>query len=92
MLVDCGLFMEGCSYDQLGSAADPPQVAYRDGQHKLLELSQNQRMNTNIQRNIFCTIMTNERFLDMFEKLLKLGLKDYQDREIIHVLVDCCLW
>lgn len=28
---------------------------------------------------------------DAFEKLLRLGLRDKQQREIIHVLVDCCL-
>jgi len=29
--------------------------------------------------------------LDTFEKLLKLGLKDKQDREIVYVLVHCCI-
>ncbi|XP_063497832.1 nucleolar MIF4G domain-containing protein 1 isoform X3 [Symphalangus syndactylus] len=58
---------------------------------KMLELARKQRMNTDIRRNIFCTIMTSEDFLDAFEKLLKLGLKDQQEREIIHVLIDCCL-
>ncbi|XP_037591874.1 nucleolar MIF4G domain-containing protein 1 [Cebus imitator] len=58
---------------------------------KILELARKQRMNTDIRRNIFCTIMTSEDFLDAFEKLLKLGLKDQQEREIIHVLMDCCL-
>ncbi|KAI5934602.1 Nucleolar MIF4G domain-containing protein 1 [Manis javanica] len=58
---------------------------------KILELARKQRMNTDIRRNIFCTIMTSEDFLDAFEKLLKLGLKDQQEREIVHVLVDCCL-
>ncbi|XP_008262090.1 nucleolar MIF4G domain-containing protein 1 isoform X3 [Oryctolagus cuniculus] len=58
---------------------------------KILELARKQRMNTDIRRNIFCTIMTSEDFLDAFEKLLKLGLKDQQEREIVHVLLDCCL-
>ena len=30
-------------------------------------------------------------YVDAFEKLLKLQLNDVQDREIVHVLVDCCL-
>ena len=30
-------------------------------------------------------------YVDAFEKLLKLSLKEVQEREIIHVLVDCCL-
>ncbi|XP_053527880.1 nucleolar MIF4G domain-containing protein 1 isoform X2 [Artibeus jamaicensis] len=58
---------------------------------KMLELARKQRMNTDVRRNIFCTIMTSEDFLDAFEKLLKLGLKDQQEREVVHVLVDCCL-
>ncbi|XP_010639904.3 LOW QUALITY PROTEIN: nucleolar MIF4G domain-containing protein 1 [Fukomys damarensis] len=58
---------------------------------KILELARKQRMNTDVRRNIFCTVMTSEDFLDAFEKLLKLGLKDQQEREIIHVLMDCCL-
>lgn len=38
---------------------------------KMLELARKQRMNTDVRRNIFCTIMTSEDFLDAFEKLLK---------------------
>ncbi|XP_019363701.1 PREDICTED: nucleolar MIF4G domain-containing protein 1 [Gavialis gangeticus] len=58
---------------------------------KILELARKQRMNTDIRKNIFCVLMTSEDFLDAFEKLLKLGLKDQQEREIVHVLLDCCL-
>ncbi|XP_050798192.1 nucleolar MIF4G domain-containing protein 1 isoform X1 [Gopherus flavomarginatus] len=58
---------------------------------KMLELARKQRMNTDIRRNIFCVLMSSEDFLDAFEKLLKLGLKDQQEREIVHVLIDCCL-
>ncbi|XP_045693775.1 nucleolar MIF4G domain-containing protein 1 isoform X2 [Phyllostomus hastatus] len=58
---------------------------------KMLELARKQRMNTDVRRSIFCTIMSSEDFLDAFEKLLKLGLKDQQEREVVHVLVDCCL-
>lgn len=57
----------------------------------MLELARKQRMNTDVRRNIFCTMMTSEDFLDAFEKLLKLGLKDQQEREIVHILMDCCL-
>ncbi|KAM4688240.1 nucleolar MIF4G domain-containing protein 1 [Discoglossus pictus] len=58
---------------------------------KIMDLARKQRMNTDIRRNIFCVLMTSEDFLDAFEKLLKLGLKDHQEREIVHVLLDCCL-
>uniref|UniRef100_A0A8C3GF55 Nucleolar MIF4G domain-containing protein 1 n=1 Tax=Cairina moschata TaxID=8855 RepID=A0A8C3GF55_CAIMO len=58
---------------------------------KIIELARKQRMNTDIRRSIFCVLMTSEDFLDAFEKLLKLGLKDQQEREIVHVILYCCL-
>uniref|UniRef100_A0A3B4FFC2 Nucleolar MIF4G domain-containing protein 1 n=1 Tax=Pundamilia nyererei TaxID=303518 RepID=A0A3B4FFC2_9CICH len=58
---------------------------------KVLELARKQRMNTDVRRNIFCVLMTSEDYLDAFEKLLRMGLKDKQEREIVHVLMDCCL-
>uniref|UniRef100_A0A3Q2QRU4 Nucleolar MIF4G domain-containing protein 1 n=1 Tax=Fundulus heteroclitus TaxID=8078 RepID=A0A3Q2QRU4_FUNHE len=58
---------------------------------KVLELARKQRMNTEVRRNIFCVLMTSEDYLDAFEKLLRMGLKDKQEREIVHVLMDCCL-
>ena len=30
-------------------------------------------------------------YLDAFEKLLRLNLKEVQEREMVHVLIDCCL-
>ncbi|KAM6134785.1 nucleolar MIF4G domain-containing protein 1 [Pterocles gutturalis] len=58
---------------------------------KIMELARKMRMNTDIRRSIFCVLMTSEDFLDAFEKLLKLGLKDQQEREIVHVILYCCL-
>ncbi|XP_023275854.1 nucleolar MIF4G domain-containing protein 1 [Seriola lalandi dorsalis] len=58
---------------------------------KVLELARKQRMNTEVRTNIFCVVMTSEDYLDAFEKLLRMGLKDKQEREIVHVLMDCCL-
>ncbi|KAM6900291.1 nucleolar MIF4G domain-containing protein 1 [Xenentodon cancila] len=57
----------------------------------VLALAKKQRMNTDIRKNIFCVLMTSEDYLDAFEKLLRMGLKDKQEREIVHVLMDCCL-
>ncbi|KAF7402259.1 hypothetical protein HZH66_004526 [Vespula vulgaris] len=57
----------------------------------ILDLARKQRMNTDIRRNIFCILMTAEDYLDAFEKLSHLGLTDQQEREIIYVLMDCCL-
>ncbi|XP_010174346.2 nucleolar MIF4G domain-containing protein 1, partial [Antrostomus carolinensis] len=58
---------------------------------KIMELARKQRMNTDIRRSIFCVLMTSEDFLDAFEKLLGLGLKNQQEREIVHVILYCCL-
>ncbi|XP_053323689.1 nucleolar MIF4G domain-containing protein 1 [Spea bombifrons] len=73
------------------SAAKPQQLPIGKVSAKIMELARKQRMNTDIRRNIFCVLMTSEDYLDAFEKLLKLGLKDHQEREIVHVLIDCCL-
>ncbi|KAK2984666.1 hypothetical protein RJ640_006649 [Escallonia rubra] len=58
---------------------------------KLLKLATAQRMNTDARRAIFCIIMSGEDYVDAFEKLLRLDLPGKQDREIIRVLVECCL-
>ncbi|KAF5270160.1 hypothetical protein FQR65_LT05640 [Abscondita terminalis] len=58
---------------------------------KLLDLAQKQRMNTDTRRSIFCIMMSAEDYLDAFEQLLHLGLKNQQEREIIHVILHCCL-
>ncbi|XP_031353457.1 nucleolar MIF4G domain-containing protein 1 isoform X1 [Photinus pyralis] len=58
---------------------------------QLLDLARKQRMNTDARRNIFCIIMSAEDYLEAFEQLLHLGLKNQQEREIIHVILHCCL-
>uniref|UniRef100_A0A7S3UI00 MI domain-containing protein n=2 Tax=Picocystis salinarum TaxID=88271 RepID=A0A7S3UI00_9CHLO len=57
----------------------------------LLKSAAKQRMNTDVRRAVFCVIMGAEDYVDAFEKLLRLPLKGVQEREIIRVLVDCCL-
>ncbi|XP_011313367.1 nucleolar MIF4G domain-containing protein 1 isoform X2 [Fopius arisanus] len=64
------------------------QVIYNQ---RILDLAKKQRMNTDVRKNIFCILMTAEDFMDAFEKIQHLGLKDQQAREIIYILVDCCL-
>ena len=58
---------------------------------ELLELARKQRMNTDCRRNIFCILMTADDYIEAFDRLLRLGLKPQQEREIINVLIDCCL-
>ncbi|XP_051872154.1 nucleolar MIF4G domain-containing protein 1 [Pristis pectinata] len=76
--------------DPVGTKTQPD-VVVGELSGKIMELARKQRMNTDIRKNIFCVMMTSEDYLDAFEKLLRLGLKDQQEREIIHVLVHCCL-
>lgn len=58
---------------------------------KLLQLAAAQRMNTDVRKAIFCIIMSGEDYVDAFEKLLRLDLQGKQDREIMRVLLECCL-
>ncbi|KAI5079664.1 hypothetical protein GOP47_0005143, partial [Adiantum capillus-veneris] len=58
---------------------------------KMLQLAALQKMNTDIRRAIFCIVMSGEDYLDAFEKLLRLKLTGKQDREIMRVIVECCL-
>ncbi|KAF9598364.1 hypothetical protein IFM89_027252 [Coptis chinensis] len=58
---------------------------------KFLQLATAQRMNTDARKAIFCVLMGGEDYLDAFEKLLKLDLSGKQDREIMRVLLHCCL-
>ncbi|CDH48729.1 arm repeat-containing protein [Lichtheimia corymbifera JMRC:FSU:9682] len=55
----------------------------------LLKLARKQGMNTDVRRSIFVTIMSAEDYLDAFEKLMKLGLSEVQQREIARVLIQC---
>ncbi|XP_011696022.1 PREDICTED: nucleolar MIF4G domain-containing protein 1 [Wasmannia auropunctata] len=57
----------------------------------ILELARKQRMNTDVRRDIFCVLMTAEDYLDAFEKLHHLGLKNQQQREVIYVILNCCI-
>ncbi|CAH2000517.1 unnamed protein product [Acanthoscelides obtectus] len=57
----------------------------------ILELARQQHMNTDTRRNIFCIIMSAEDYLDAFNKTLHLSLKNQQEREIVNVILHCCL-
>lgn len=47
------------------------------------------RINTDIKKRIFFTLMTCEDYIDAYEKLLKLDLKKTQEWEIVKVIVQC---
>ena len=58
---------------------------------ELLEMARKQRMNTDVRRNIFCILMTAEDFMEAVERLMRLGLKAQQERELLLVALDCSL-
>lgn len=57
----------------------------------LLELAKRAKMNTEMRKNIFCTIVGSEDDMEAFERLIKLGLKGTQEREIIHITIVCVM-
>uniref|UniRef100_A0A182T511 MI domain-containing protein n=1 Tax=Anopheles maculatus TaxID=74869 RepID=A0A182T511_9DIPT len=76
------------------SAAGPSNgnaSSHGEGQYsaQLLELARQQRMNTDDRRNVFCVVMSAEDYLDAFEKLLRLAIKDL--RVVVSVIIHCSL-
>ncbi|KAJ3209991.1 suppressor of glycerol defect [Dinochytrium kinnereticum] len=55
----------------------------------LLKLAKASRMNTDIRKAVFVELMASEDYVDAFERLQRLNLKDKQEREIIRVLLHC---
>ncbi|CAG8609422.1 5922_t:CDS:10, partial [Paraglomus occultum] len=56
----------------------------------LLALARKQKMNTDVRRSIFVVLLSSEDYVDAFERLMKLNLKDVQEREIPRVVLHCC--
>ncbi|XP_013100468.2 nucleolar MIF4G domain-containing protein 1 homolog [Stomoxys calcitrans] len=56
---------------------------------QLLKLAKQHKMNTEERRNIFCVIMSAADYIDAFEKILHLAVKDL--RSIAYVIIHCCL-
>ncbi|KAH0542081.1 hypothetical protein FGG08_003461 [Glutinoglossum americanum] len=73
-----------CPQDRTASAE-----ADGEGTTDLVQLAREQRMNTDIRRAIFITIMCASDFLDAHERLVKLRLKRAQELEIPRVLIHC---
>lgn len=54
-----------------------------------VQLAKDNRMNTDIRRAIFITIVSSQDYIDAFTKLDKLRLKRSQEREIPKILLHC---
>lgn len=57
----------------------------------LLQLAAAQRMNTDVRRAVFVAVMGSDDCMEAFEKLMRLPIKGEQEREIVRVIVDCCM-
>ena len=62
---------------------------YDDSTTDLAQLAREQRMNTDIRRAIFVTIMSATDYQDAHNRLLKLNMKRAQELEIPKVLIRC---
>lgn len=60
-----------------------------DSQVDLLQLAREQRMNTDVRRAIFVTIMSASDYKEAHVRLLKLNLKKSQGMEIPRVIIHC---
>ncbi|RAL61961.1 hypothetical protein DID88_002450 [Monilinia fructigena] len=59
------------------------------GTSDLVQLAREQRMNTDIRRAVFITIMSASDYQDAYQRLMKLKLKKVQELEIPKVLIQC---
>ena len=62
-----------------------------DQASELLRLAKEQRMNTDIRRTVFITIMSASDFEDAYHRLVKLNLTRSQELEIPKIVVHCAL-
>lgn len=82
----------GSAWSGLGNKLEKTsKVTKQKYSEEIMELAHKQRMNTDIRRDIFCVLMTAEDYLDAFEKIHQLGLKTQQQREVVYVILSCCI-
>uniref|UniRef100_A0A8R1E790 MI domain-containing protein n=1 Tax=Caenorhabditis japonica TaxID=281687 RepID=A0A8R1E790_CAEJA len=74
-----GLLASSSAHQKQNSATTfPPEV---------VTLATKAGMNSEVRRQIFCSVATAEDEDDAFERLLKLSLKGEKERELVHVLI-----
>jgi len=60
-----------------------------EAEDELIKLARKNKMNTDVRRSIFVVLMSSEDYIDAFERLIKLNLKEVQQREIVRVILHC---
>ena len=75
--------------DPLASNDDHPDGIATSGMEDLLRLAREQRMNTDVRRSIFITLLSSSDYNDATQRVLKLRLNKSQRAEIPNVIVHC---
>ena len=57
---------------------------------KLIQAAKKLRMNTDIRKKIFYAVMSSSDFVEAFGNINQLKLTGKQQREICHVIIECC--
>lgn len=73
-------------FSPLHRSRAPPSPCPRPSQPRFLRLA-----SQDIRRKIFYVIMSSEDYVDAVDKLMRLKLKGRQEREVVRVLLDCCV-
>ena len=68
---------------------DPIQLLSQEDE-KLNKIAKKLRFSTTTRKSIFTILMTSRDVHDAHERIIRLGLKGKQDREIILVIIECC--
>ena len=48
-------------------------------------------MNTDVKKAVFQAIVSSDDYIQAFENVIRLNLKKQQEREIVKVLMQCCV-
>ena len=56
----------------------------------LLEIAKKHKMNTPLRKTLFMVMVNSCDYLECFEKILKLGMKGKEERELVYVIGYCC--
>ena len=60
-------------------------------QNQINKIAKKHNMYTDVKKSVFSAIVNADDYLQAFESLMRLNLKKTQQREIVRVLVHCCL-
>lgn len=59
--------------------------------NEIAKAAKKHSMNTDVKKAIFNAVISADDCLQAFESINSLGLKKVQEREVVRVLVQCCL-